>query len=242
MSSSRAHLEALLRTRNLDRTLTSAAMAAQPAIDRVAPVGIATIDRQLRGGFLKGQLSEIVGARSAGRTTVLHALLAAATARGEFVALVDSLDTFDPASAAEAGVDLERLLWVRGSSISSHPVAASEGSLFQTACDRALKAFNLILQAGGAATPVVAVLDLADMPAPTVRRIPFMTWLRLQRVIEGSESVALLVADASLGRSARGVTLRLASASPARQTAQTAWWHMPPFSCQPSVVSAQSAG
>ena len=41
-------------------------------------------------------------------------MLAAATARGELVALVDALDMFDVESAAAAGVDLDRLLWIRG--------------------------------------------------------------------------------------------------------------------------------
>ena len=41
------------------------------------------------------------------------AALAGATRRQEVCALVDASDSFDPASAATAGVDLERLLWVR---------------------------------------------------------------------------------------------------------------------------------
>src|SRR5262245_52456185 len=97
-SAKRANLEALLRIRRLDRTLTTNRLE-QPAEDRAA-VGITEIDHRLGGGFPCGQLSEMTGARSSGRTTVLHALLAAATARGEFVALVDSLDSFDPVSAS----------------------------------------------------------------------------------------------------------------------------------------------
>ena len=56
----------------------------------------------LGGGWRRGEVSELVGARSSGRTSVLLATLAAATARGEVVALVDALDRFDPASAAAA--------------------------------------------------------------------------------------------------------------------------------------------
>lgn len=235
-----ANLEALLRARNLDRTLASALPA--PASDSSAPVGIPAIDAALGGGFPRGQLSELVGARSSGRTTVLHALLAAAAARGELVALVDSLDTFDPASAAQAGVDLDQVLWVRGPSITQSPVCASHGGLVQNACERAIKAFNLILQAAGSDTPLLVVLDLAEMPATVLRRIPFITWLRLQRVLEGGEGVGLLLADASLGRSARGLTLQLTTTSPEVYPAQTSPWEMPPFQLSAVTLGFRNPG
>src|SRR5437763_17189005 len=115
----RADLEALLRARKLDRTLTSTL----PPLDSrdelaIAPTGITALDARLGGGFPRGQLSELVGPRSSGRTSVLLRLLAAATARGELAALVDAGDRFDVASAAAAGIDLEQLLWVRGHVIS----------------------------------------------------------------------------------------------------------------------------
>src|SRR5438552_10656081 len=71
------------------------------------PTGIAEI------GVPRGCLTEIIGPRSSGRATLLMRILAAATARGEICALLDAEDAFDPASAAAAGVDLDRLLWVR---------------------------------------------------------------------------------------------------------------------------------
>jgi hypothetical protein len=153
-------------------------------------------------------LSELVGSRSSGRATTVHAVLAAATRRGELTALVDTLDSFDPPSAAAAQLDLKRLLWVRGPSLAHGPLtpAAPHGPLTQAAVERAVKAFNLILQAGRFG---VVVLDLADVPAAIVRRLPFTTWLRLQRVIEGGETIALLVAEEHLGRSARGITVNL---------------------------------
>ena len=67
----------------------------------------------LTGGLPRGCLTEICGPASSGRTTVLLAALAAATRRGEFCAVVDASDALDPQSAAAAGVELERLLWVR---------------------------------------------------------------------------------------------------------------------------------
>ena len=71
------------------------------------PTGVTALDARLGGGFPRGQLSELVGPRSSGRTSLLLQMLAAATARGELVALVDALDMFDVESAAAAGVDLD---------------------------------------------------------------------------------------------------------------------------------------
>ena len=67
----------------------------------------------LTGGLPRGCLTEICGPASSGRTTLLLAALAAATRRGEFCVVVDASDALDPQSAAAAGVELERLLWVR---------------------------------------------------------------------------------------------------------------------------------
>jgi hypothetical protein len=204
-ASARLHaLEAVLRTRNLDRTLRSEAAVPESR----AATGIPDLDSYCRGGFPRGHLSELVGPRSSGRTTTLHAVLAAATRRGELTALVDTLDSFDPPSAAAARLDLKRLLWVRGVSLAHGPLttAAPHGPLMQVAVERAVKAFNLILQAGRFG---VVVLDLADVPAAIVRRLPFTTWLRLQRVLEGGETAGLLIAEEHLGRSARGITVQL---------------------------------
>ena len=74
--------------------------------------GIPQLD-SLAGGLARGCLTEICGAASSGRTSVLLCALARATQRGEVCALVDAGDEFDPASAAAAGMEMSRLLWVR---------------------------------------------------------------------------------------------------------------------------------
>jgi recombination protein RecA len=74
--------------------------------------GIPQLD-SLTGGLARGCLTEIYGAPSSGRTSILLFALARATERGEVCALVDSSDAFDPASAAAAGMEMSRLLWVR---------------------------------------------------------------------------------------------------------------------------------
>lgn len=187
----RARLESLLRDRKLDVTLTSLApwAVSRPggAEDRAA-IGVPDLDAALGGGLRRGHLSEVVGGRSSGRTTILCRALGSAVGRGELAALVDTSDRFDPAAAAAAGLDLSHLLWVRDTGDAA----------------RAIKATNLVLQAGGFG---LVVLDLADLPAPVVRGLPFTTWFRLARVIEGTPTAALLVSGEHVARSAGGATI-----------------------------------
>src|SRR5690242_7859846 len=103
--STRESLVAALAVKRLDRTLTTALHCDQYDEAAVAATRIPAWNEQLGGGFPRGQLSEIVGPHSSGRTSLLWQLLASATARGELVALVDALDRFDPAAAAAAGID-----------------------------------------------------------------------------------------------------------------------------------------
>src|SRR5262249_2952944 len=115
-------------------------------------------------------LSEIVGSRSSGATSLLAALLARATAAGSLVALVDGADSFDPARAAAGGADLSALLWVR-------------------CCGRAGSAFppaDLPARWPGCA---VGPMDLVELGARARVSLPPARWLRLQRAVEGSQTV-----------------------------------------------------
>src|SRR5690348_1632697 len=76
------------------------------------PSGIPQID-SLTGGLPRGTLTEIFGPASSGRTSFLLTALAEATRRQEVCALVDAGDSLHPESAAAAGMDLQRLLWIR---------------------------------------------------------------------------------------------------------------------------------
>src|SRR5262245_8645694 len=112
----RAHVEALLRERKFDRTLISDTR--QGPEEDTAPLDVEALDRGLAGGLPRGQVSEIVGPTSSGRTSLASAALGAASRRGEHIALIDTFDRFDPPTGAAAGIDLRRLLWVRGQAIS----------------------------------------------------------------------------------------------------------------------------
>jgi hypothetical protein len=157
-----------------------------------------------------------VGTLSSGRTSLAWAWLAAATRRGETVGLVDTFDRFDPSSAAACGIDLSRVLWVRGQAVSKTAGAVDPawlpgaravegpGTILERTIDRALKALNLVLHAR---VCTAVVFDLADVPAAGLRRIPMTTWLRIQRVIEESDTACVLLAPMPLARSAAGVTI-----------------------------------
>ena len=59
--------------------------------------------------------------------------------------------------------------------------------------------------AGDAASAIVAPQAL--------RRFPWTTWMRIARIVEGSETVALLVGGERIARSAGGVTIALESSA-----------------------------
>jgi recombination protein RecA len=153
------------------------------------PTGIPEADA-VSGGLPRGAITEICGPPSSGRTTLLLSVLAQAAARQETCALVDTAGAFDLASAAAAGLDLRRLLWVR---CSGH-------------AERALKAADLVAHSGGFG---VVVFDLADVPAEIARRIPLASWYRLRRAIEHTPTALLLVEPQPWAKSCSSLILEL---------------------------------
>lgn len=192
-----------LRARRLDRTLTTALPVVDPQDEQaVGATGLVSLDERV-GGLPRGHLSEIVGPRSSGRTSLLLHTMASATRRGELVALVDALDRLDVASAVAAGVDLERLLWIRGHVVINPGLCRD---LNQRAVEQAIRALGLVLQAGNFG---LVALDVADAPSEALKRLPFTTWLRLQRLVEGSQTIGVLAASQPVARSAAGLSITL---------------------------------
>ena len=128
--------------------------------------------------------------------------IAAATRRGELVALVDVLDMFDVESAARAGAVLDRLLWIRGLVVTNPGLCRD---LNQRALVQALRAFTLVLEAGNFG---LVVFDAGVAPSDAIRRLPFTTWLRLQRMVEGTSTACLLVGSDRMSRSPRGLSVQ----------------------------------
>jgi hypothetical protein len=190
--------------------------------ERVAPLtvstGVAALDA-LTGGLPRGALSEITGRASSGRTGVMLSALAETTRRQEVCALMDASDSFDPASAAAAGVDLERLLWVRCSDRPRRKLGArtapdrpESGSLagfgfaFSGILEQVLKVTDLLLQSGGFG---MVVLDLGDIPPESVRRIPLTSWFRFRRAVEPTATVLLLVEQEPCAKTCASLVVRL---------------------------------
>ncbi len=173
-------IEALLRDLGPRLLRASCVDARAEAPARLAS-GIPEIDAALEGGLPRGRLSEIAGPTSSGRTSVMLALLARTTRAGEVVAVVDAADAFDPASAAAAGVALERVLWVRPSS-----------------ARQAVRCSQRLLEARGFG---LVALDLARAgPGAAGARaepaLPESVWQRLARTAAATGTALLLLSSA----------------------------------------------
>src|SRR5580698_345861 len=140
------------------------------------PSGIEGID------FPRGRISEIAGPSSSGRTSLLASLLATAPLRSEHCVLIDTRDSFDPPSAAAYGVRLEKLIWIRCRGNAEH----------------ALRAADLVLHSGGFG---VVALDLADVPAVGLNRIPPTAWFRFRRVVEPTPTIFVVLANRPVTKS-----------------------------------------
>jgi hypothetical protein len=190
-------------------------LGVRPAPEMVSS-GIAALDG-FTGGLPRGCLTEICGPASSGRTTVLLSALAAATCRGECCAVVDAGDALDPQSVADAGVDLDRVLWVRcgenspqklkaGSSGEKNNFVNPESHPAEKPLEQLLRAADLLLESGGFG---MIALDLGDLPPQTARRIPLTTWFRFRRAVEHTPTVLLVVERQSIAGSCSSLLIKL---------------------------------
>ncbi len=161
---------------------------------RLLPTGIASLDNAT-GGLPLSALTEIVcTAPSCGSHLLLGQLLTATRATRTRVALIDSTDSFDPASFTEDL--LAHLVWVR--------CASTTAAL--SAADLLARDANLGL----------VFLDLRRAPESDLRRTPATQWYRLQRAVEPSD-LALVVATPR--PSVPSAQLRLQLSNPHEATA-----------------------
>jgi hypothetical protein len=173
--------------------------------------GSAALDQLLGGGWPRGAVSEIRGARGQGRTSVLMASIAATMQAGHATALIDFGGTFDPRAAARAGVVLDRLLWVRAP-------APDLARTDRTSSDRPgrpprsperilLNAAETIVSAGGFG---LLALDFGErMPS-----VPSAAWIRLRQLVTGPGTVVLVVTAHPAGGLFGATSLSLDRARP----------------------------
>jgi hypothetical protein len=230
--SSTAHRDHLLQSTITNKKIPAAVITPasqlqiRPAPEKVSS-GIPAIDA-LTGGLPRGCLTEICGPASSGRTTLLLAALAAATHRGEFCAVVDASDALDPHSAIAAGVEPNRLLWVRCGenppqnspqksqteklSQAAFKFASTESQRSDRCLEQVLRATDLLLESGGYS---MIVLDLAGLPHQSARRIPLTTWFRFRRAIEHTPTILLAIESQPIAGSCSSLLLQLGSATDA---------------------------
>lgn len=192
-------LELLLHQRQLQR----AAPPLRGEDRRLRPLatGVTAIDGLLGGGFPRGQLSELHGPASSGRMALLLALLAQVTRGGALAAFVDPLDSLDPASAAASGIELPRLLWLRG--------RRGDDEVAPKALAEATAAVSTL---AGSGLFDVVVLDLVQA-ARALRGLPSTTWLRLQRLVEETPTALVLLGESHVACSPGGASLALEAAA-----------------------------
>ncbi len=274
-SALRLQIESALASR-IPAALTPAPRLLRP----VAPTGIAALDKQLEGGLPVGAISELAGPECSGRTSVALAFVARLTQAAKVCAWVDVADALDPVSAAAAGVDLARLLWVRcgveqdreqqmplpgfalpeqylaappikkglhGGGFGPHPRTETRGlehaipeflghrcaepqrrETMRTPAaavrsparearparrkkpwdrmDQALRATDLLLQAGGFSA---IVLDMGGIAPEYARRVPLATWFRWRAAAERTQTSLVLLTQEGCAQSSAEVLLRL---------------------------------
>ena len=164
--------------------------------------GLPALDAIIEG-FPRGAISEIIGSDSSGRTTLVHSLLAASTAKLEICAYVDTCDSFDPVTAAAAGVTLEQLVWIRCGGNAGH----------------AFKAADSLLHAGGFG---VIVLDLCQISPRISNRIPISYWYRFRRAVENTPTILALMEKQPMAKSCASLILEM-------RRKKTAWSGTPGF-------------
>jgi len=171
-----ANLASLLHSANAWQS--ASALRLVKAEPKFPPLLLPLLKGVFQSGLQRGSIAEISGQRSSGKTAVCLHVLAQATRRGEICAFVDTEGSFHPHSAAEAGVELSRLIWIRCNGNSGH----------------ALRATDLLLHAGGFS---VVCLDLCEVPVRTLNQIPLSCWYRFGRAIENTPTTILVCTNFS---------------------------------------------
>jgi hypothetical protein len=189
----RAQVEARL-TGRVAAPFATRSFAEKPVLH----TGIEAIDAAM-GGIPCGEITEIVGARwcSTGRKSLQSQLLASGT-KEQFCALVDAADSFDPKSAFSAGVNLQRLLWIR-----------CNGQGMKT-LEQAFKVADMLLQGSGGFG--LLMLDLAEVSEKVIRKVPLSTWFRFRAVVEKLAAPLVVVTPHSILGSCSSLTLSLSKA------------------------------
>jgi hypothetical protein len=183
----------------------------------VFATGIAEVDAVLGGGIPRGNITEVSGSASTGKTSFGLSVVAAITQSGAACAWVDVSDALSPESAAAANIVLKRLLWLRMSAERKQRVTDKPWSRLE----QALKTTDLLLQAGGFAA---IVLDMSDVLPEHTMRIPLGTWYRFRLAAEQARTALIFLTQSPCASSCAALALRceLADVTPFSNNGETA--------------------
>ncbi len=175
-----ANTTALLRYRDYQRS--AAELKSTHEQLQFEPLHLQNLRPILSTGLIRGAITELFGPRSSGKTSICLQILAQVTAKNEVCAVVDLYDSFHPASAYAAGVQLDRIVWVRCCGNAEH----------------AMRATDLLLHAGGFG---VVALDLCEASPRILNRIPLSYWYRFRRALEHTSTILLVCTDSQQAKS-----------------------------------------
>lgn len=174
-------------------------LRAHPAIkqplswpERRLATRLGELDALLSGGLPRGVITEVVGKPSSGRTALVLAAVGKATA-SEMIAWIDPEDALDARSVAHAAAVLDNFLWVRPSG--------------REAYKQALRATDLVLDAGGFGAVVLDLAALTRRPAT-----PTAAWVRLSRRLHGTPTAFIALSNEPAVGSAAHLRLSCAAA------------------------------
>ena len=119
-------------------------------------------------------------------------------------AYVDATDCLDQRSAEQAGVELERLLWIRCNAEGS--LRESREAWGHAPSDEAWQAANLVAAAGGFG---VVAIDLGGLSKRQLGLWQRRAWMRLKHSVEGSSTTLVVLAERHVAGSAADMVLRL---------------------------------
>jgi len=140
--------------------------------------------------FRRGAVSEISGRASSGKTGSTLVLLAQLTAAGEICAVVDATGGFDPSTAAQAGVELANLLWIRcGGDV-----------------ERSFLSADHLVQAKGFGA---IWLNLSGLSMQKLRLVPRTYWYRYRTRIKETPTIFVVTSSEPLAGSAANRSLEM---------------------------------
>jgi len=191
---------------------------------RFVSTGLDRLDRVLDGeGLPAGSISELCGPSSSGKSSLVTRIMADITGKGGCVAYLDYFDVLSPEFLQHAGVDLENLLWIRGTR-EEDAVFCREGTARRaqgnisgqvapgsSVFKRVIRQVEILIQSGNFSLVILDLAEPSSFRGYSAPAVPGGAWFRLQRAAEKSGGTLLLLSGRRLSSGAAARVLSLES-------------------------------